>query len=90
MIYFVTSIDPKPIAKNALTILINISGDRDVLDDISNDKDFLESLLLRITVCQFSCSSSIYVWPSLALFTSYCTAYTIAVLIALVIECERT
>ena len=42
----------QPIAKNALTILINISKDQDVLHDIANDDAFLESLLNRLTVCQ--------------------------------------
>lgn len=41
----------KPTAKHALTILINISSDQEVLRDIVNDDAFLESLLLRITVC---------------------------------------
>ena len=41
----------QPIAKNALTILINISSDRDILKNIVHDDAFLESLLLRITVC---------------------------------------
>ncbi|MCJ1431120.1 hypothetical protein MMC27_000471 [Xylographa pallens] len=41
--------DYAPIAKNALTILINISGDRDVLGLLANDEAFLKSLLLRIT-----------------------------------------
>ena len=45
--------DYAPIAKNALTILINISADLDVLKDISKDDAFLELLLSRITVCQF-------------------------------------
>ncbi|MCJ1300437.1 hypothetical protein MMC08_003234 [Hypocenomyce scalaris] len=41
--------DYEPIAKNALTILINISNDREVLENIIKDDAFLESLLLRIT-----------------------------------------
>ncbi|KAA6412516.1 MAG: DNA-binding HGH1 [Lasallia pustulata] len=41
--------DYEPIAKNALTILINISNDREVLENIAKDDAFLESLLLRIT-----------------------------------------
>ena len=45
--------DYAPIAKNALTILINISADLEVLKDISKDDAFLELLLSRITVCQF-------------------------------------
>lgn len=45
--------DYAPIAKDALTILINISADLEVLKDISKDDAFLELLLSRITVCQF-------------------------------------
>ena len=43
----------QPIAKNALTILINISGDQDVLESLAKDDAFLDTLLLRITVCQW-------------------------------------
>lgn len=46
--------DYAPIAKNALTMLINISADDEVLKDIAKDDAFLEMLLSRITVCQFS------------------------------------
>jgi hypothetical protein len=46
--------DYAPIAKNALTILINISSDTEVLKSLAKDDDFLESLLSRITVCQFT------------------------------------
>ncbi|KAI4120441.1 MAG: hypothetical protein LQ347_007093, partial [Umbilicaria vellea] len=41
--------DYEPIAKNALTILINISSDREVFENIAKDDAFLESLLIRIT-----------------------------------------
>ncbi|KAH6616794.1 hypothetical protein C7974DRAFT_402455 [Boeremia exigua] len=41
--------DYTPIAKNALTILINISADLEVLKDIAKDDAFLELLLSRIT-----------------------------------------
>ncbi|KAF2262441.1 DNA-binding protein-like protein HGH1 [Lojkania enalia] len=41
--------DYAPIAKNALTILINVSHDSEVLKSLSKDDTFLESLLLRIT-----------------------------------------
>ncbi|CAI6340454.1 unnamed protein product [Periconia digitata] len=41
--------DYAPIAKNALTMLINISDDAEVLKDISQDDAFLETLLSRIT-----------------------------------------
>ncbi|MCJ1477216.1 hypothetical protein MMC13_005887 [Lambiella insularis] len=41
--------DYAPIAKNVLTILINITGHRDFLEVIASDNAFLESLMLRIT-----------------------------------------
>ncbi|KAF2205983.1 DUF383-domain-containing protein [Delitschia confertaspora ATCC 74209] len=41
--------DYAPIAKNALTILINISHDTAVLQSLAKDDAFLESLLSRIT-----------------------------------------
>ena len=44
--------DFAPIAHNALTILINISDDKDVLKNIASDDVFRETLLQRITVCQ--------------------------------------
>jgi hypothetical protein len=46
--------DYAPIAKNALTILINISSDAEVVRSLANDDALLEALLLRITVCQFT------------------------------------
>jgi hypothetical protein len=45
--------DYAPIAKNALTILINISSDTEVLKSLAKDDALLETLLSRITVCQF-------------------------------------
>ncbi|KAF2096964.1 DUF383-domain-containing protein [Rhizodiscina lignyota] len=41
--------DYEPIAKNVLTILINISNDQEVLHNLATDDAFLESLLARIT-----------------------------------------
>ncbi|MCJ1439712.1 MAG: hypothetical protein MMC23_000193 [Stictis urceolatum] len=41
--------DYPQISKNALTILVNISDDKDVLKSLSEDDPFLDSLLLRIT-----------------------------------------
>ncbi|KAF1983610.1 DUF383-domain-containing protein [Aulographum hederae CBS 113979] len=41
--------DYPPIAKNALTILINISHDQEVLKSLATDDAYLESLLARIT-----------------------------------------
>ncbi|KAL9594280.1 MAG: hypothetical protein Q9219_007120 [cf. Caloplaca sp. 3 TL-2023] len=40
---------PQPIAKNALTILINISIDPDILRALAEDDPFLETILGRIT-----------------------------------------
>lgn len=45
---------PQPIAKNALTILINISSDLEVLKLLAEDDAFLETILGRITVCQLA------------------------------------
>jgi hypothetical protein len=45
--------DYAPIAKNAFTILINISSDAEILKALAKDDAFLEVLLSRITVCQF-------------------------------------
>jgi hypothetical protein len=41
--------DYRPIAKNALTILINLSTDVEVLEDLAGDNAFLETLLARVT-----------------------------------------
>lgn len=43
--------DYAQIAKNALTILVNISDDDEVLKNLAEDDAFLESLLPRVTVC---------------------------------------
>lgn len=40
------------IAKNALTILINISEDKEVMEYMAGDDAFIETLMARITVCQ--------------------------------------
>jgi hypothetical protein len=45
--------DYAPIAKNAFTILINVSADREVQTSLAKDDAFLEELLSRITVCQY-------------------------------------
>lgn len=50
--------DYPPIAKHALTILVNISDDAEVLEKLSTDDEFLESLLKRVTVCQFPCRAT--------------------------------
>ena len=44
----------QPIAKNALTILINITGDDEVLKYLAEDDAFLETILGRMTVCQLT------------------------------------
>ncbi|KAK0662635.1 Protein HGH1-like protein [Lasiodiplodia hormozganensis] len=41
--------DYTPIAKNALTMLINLTDDEEIREDLAKDDAFLESLLLRIT-----------------------------------------
>ncbi|KAE8362476.1 hypothetical protein BDV27DRAFT_131397 [Aspergillus caelatus] len=41
--------DYNPIAKNALTMLINLSADQDVLANLADDGDFLETLLTKVT-----------------------------------------
>ncbi|KLJ07838.1 hypothetical protein EMPG_16692, partial [Blastomyces silverae] len=41
--------DYTPIAKNALTILINLSGDEEVLKELAEDDAFLETLLGKVT-----------------------------------------
>lgn len=40
----------QPIAKNALTILINISSDVEALKCLAEDDAFIESVLSRVTV----------------------------------------
>ncbi|KIX95533.1 uncharacterized protein Z520_08653 [Fonsecaea multimorphosa CBS 102226] len=41
--------DYPPIAKNALTILINISHDTEILDNLAADDEFIETLLRKVT-----------------------------------------
>ncbi|BCS25580.1 protein HGH1 [Aspergillus puulaauensis] len=41
--------DYTPIASNALTILVNLSGDQEVLDNLASDDDFIETLLTKVT-----------------------------------------
>ncbi|KAI9760147.1 MAG: hypothetical protein M4579_001867 [Chaenotheca gracillima] len=41
--------DYAPISQNALTILINLSDDKEILENLAKDDTMLESLLLRIT-----------------------------------------
>ncbi|KAJ6001677.1 hypothetical protein N7499_002462 [Penicillium canescens] len=41
--------DYTPIAKNALTMLVNLSGDEEVLKILAEDDQFIETLLLKLT-----------------------------------------
>ncbi|KAN0106167.1 DNA-binding protein-like protein HGH1 [Hyaloscypha variabilis] len=41
--------DYKQIAKDALTILINLSADREILQNLASDKEFVRTILNRIT-----------------------------------------
>ncbi|RDW77173.1 hypothetical protein BP6252_05226 [Coleophoma cylindrospora] len=41
--------DYKQIAKEAITILINLSTDRDILEDLASDEEFINTLLSRVT-----------------------------------------
>ncbi|KAJ5885336.1 Oligopeptide transporter OPT superfamily [Penicillium taxi] len=41
--------DYTPIAKNALTILINLSADEEILKSLAEDDQFIETLLLKLT-----------------------------------------
>lgn len=45
--------DYEGIAKNALTMLVNLSEDAEVLKSLTEDEAFLEVLLKRVTVCQW-------------------------------------
>ena len=51
---FETDIQPfvQLIAQNALTILINLSQDEEVLGNLAEDDAFLEAILKKITVCR--------------------------------------
>jgi len=46
--------DYKEIVPNALTMLVNLSGDDEVVKSLIDDNDFMESLLRRVTVRQNS------------------------------------
>lgn len=45
-------IQVQPIAKNALTMLINLSADEEILKYLAEDDAFLETLLSKVTVCR--------------------------------------
>lgn len=57
----------QPIAQHALTILINISDDGEVLTALAEDEEFLESVLGRVIVCG-DASSVLFVIPHLSGF----------------------
>lgn len=40
----------QPIAKNALTMLINLCSDEEVLNNLAEDDHFIETLLKKLTV----------------------------------------
>jgi hypothetical protein len=42
----------QPISKNAITILVNLSHDDEVVKTLAEDDAFLETLLKKITVCE--------------------------------------
>jgi hypothetical protein len=46
---------PQPIAKNVLTILINLSHDTEILKNLAEDDAFLETLLSKVTVRACCC-----------------------------------
>ena len=41
---------PQPIAKNAVTILVNLSADPEILEALATDNAFVESVLTRLLV----------------------------------------
>ncbi len=41
---------PQPIAKNAVTILVNLSADPEVLQALATDDAFVQSVLTRLLV----------------------------------------
>lgn len=43
--------DYSPIAKNVVTMLVNLSEDEEILKVLAQDDAFLETLMSRITVC---------------------------------------
>ena len=42
----------QPIAKNALTMLVNLSSDDEILKNLAEDDAFLETLLSKVMVCR--------------------------------------
>lgn len=52
----------QPIAKNALTILVNLSGDDEVLKLLAEDDKFVETLLVKLTVSCLGCHTCEQKW----------------------------
>lgn len=52
----------QPIAKSAVTILINLSSDEEILSALAEDEVLIENILKSITVCHrfFDSLSEIY------------------------------
>ncbi len=48
----ITTYTFQQIARDAITILINLSTEREVLEYLASDKEFIKMLLGRVTVCQ--------------------------------------
>ena len=42
--------DYEPIANNAITMLVNLSEDQEILKNLAEDEKFIETLLFQITV----------------------------------------
>lgn len=47
---------PQKIAADATTILINLTADREILEYLASDHEFVKTLLGRVTVCQSALS----------------------------------
>ena len=60
----------QPIAQHALTILINISDDGEILSALAEDEEFLESVLGRVMVCGYVSSVLVFI-PLLSGFLIY-------------------
>lgn len=48
----------QPIAKNVLTMLVNLSADNEILQLLAEDDAFLETLLVKLTVREWLLSAS--------------------------------
>lgn len=51
--------EKQQIAQHALTILVNLAADKEILENLATDDKFLAIIFARITV-RHSCSTS---WP---------------------------